>query len=627
MSLVSHHNAKDVLHRLLELPQGSPIAVDCETTGLFPYQGDRLRGFSFAFHEGDEIPGFYVPVGYPEGNLDLGHLHTICGAIKSLDPIYVYHHAKFDLRFLRQLPMQPNGGRYFPVPEPYKLWDTKLVAWLMDENYSTSLDAQVKLHHLGEKMNYWMALVIEIGTKSLKDEGVKRPKKDDIVRRGLALITAEQTAEYGAEDAILTLMLRDTQLEILRTESPLYGDPSPAIEREHDVQRLLLRVEDNGVMVDEGMVEDLRQSVEKERAEIERWFIENFATDVTKNAQVARLLFDTLGLEPPIKTPSGKPSVNRQTLELLDAPEHHSVIERLLRHRRLQKSMVGYLVPLAEYVAPDQRLHPTFWQHGTVTGRFSCANPNLQTIPRADTLEGVRNVFVAAEGYELWEYDLQAAELRVLAGMAQEQRLIDQLEQGTDMHSANAAEIFGPNFTPLQRRAAKNIMYGWSYGLTKRETASKYITSPTVSFKQAMEIADTVLLGIKKLYPRIFKLMNATTRRAEKAGYIRIHDEAWPGRFRHFITEADKAPRMYTALNAQVQGGIGEFMKDVMLAAEYKLEQLGARLCLQVHDSLVIEVPEGQGEAVQQVLQWVADTLNPFAMRMIFDAKPWEAHD
>lgn len=606
--LVSNPLAIGIAERIHKLPQGTAIAVDCETTGLHPYQGDKLRGFSFAYRlPSGETQSFYVPVGYPEGNLTGLNVKLICEALHSVDPVWIYHHAKFDLRFLRQLPRSGNGGQFFPVPRPGRLWDTKVVAWLMDENMSTSLDAQALLH-LGEpKSEYMKELVKERG--------------------GWDKLTAADTAEYGAKDAELTLRLYEVQWGMLIENHPsIHGNPIGAIEREMRVQGMLLRIEDNGILVDSGWLVELHEMAEKECSEIEAEFLGNYGVNINSTKQLAELLYDTLGMEVPAKTPGGKRSTSRAALEQLAGGEHHDMINRLLRQRRLRKAISGYLVPLQGLVADDDRLHPTFWSMGTVTGRFSCSDPNLQTIPRADTLEGVRSVFRAEEGMELWEYDLAAAELRVMAGMAGEENLIRQLETGADMHSENAKAIFGEGFTGLQRRAAKNIMYGWSYGLTKRETASKYITGPDVTFAEAMKISDQVLNGIKQLYPKIFRLMQRSTREADKAGHILLGDR-WPGRYRRFVTESQRQPRTYTALNARVQGGIGEFMKDVMLDVEEKLAHQGARICLQVHDSLVIEVPEGMGEEVQRTLQRAADDLNPFKMRMIFDGKPWEDHD
>jgi DNA polymerase-1 len=190
------------------------------------------------------------------------------------------------------------------------------------------------------------------------------------------------------------------------------------------------------------------------------------------------------------------------------------------------------------------------------------------------------------------------------------------------MHARLAEEVFGPNWTGIQRRYAKNIGYGFFYGLTSPTTASKYIGGP-----DGIKLAVKILTGLKEMYPNVVRLMKRTQREAEKLGYVKIHDTAWPGRYRRFVTEAEQKPYAYTALNAKVQGGIGEMMKDVMLAAEPHLDIVGARLDLQVHDELVIEVPIGYGPEVLCSLQYVLDKVNPFDMPMVFTGKPWSEHE
>lgn len=630
-ALVDNKNVTEVISLLAELPRGvgHPIAIDCETTGLHPYQGDKLRGFSIAFEHGNQVLSFYIPVGYPNSldNLTVPNIQRLCGAINEVDPTYVYHHAKFDLRFLRQLPRRADGGVFFPVPPVGRFWDTKVVSWLMDENMSSSLKS-IAAHLWGEDQ---------------KDEQ-KKIKALIKERGGWDKLTAEDTAEYGAKDAEQTLRLRQHQIDTLQDSfTPmLYGNPRAAVARELQVQGLLLRMEDNGIMVDSGLLAELLEKAEARCGEIEALMLERYGVNVNSPKQVATLLFDTLDC---VKRKDGKalaqveardtgivdrdgvplitykvPSVARAVLEGLDDPS--GTVDLIMEQRRLRKAISSYLTPLAGLVGDDDRIHPTFWSMGTVTGRFSCSDPNLQTIPRADTLPGVRDIFVAPEGYELWSYDLKAAEQRVIAGMAQEPVLLEGIAAGTDMHSVLAARVFGENFTGLQRRYAKNLGYGFNYGLTSPTTAAKYIAGPN-----ATKLASKILDGLKELYPNIVRLMRTTSRKAEKVGYIRINEDHWPGRFRRFVTESPRKPYPYTALNAQIQGSISEAVKDYMLEAEAHLERIGARMVLQVHDAIVCEVPIGMGKEVGALLQEIADRFNFFQVRMEFDAQEWHEHE
>jgi DNA polymerase-1 len=484
VTLLSEKDVALVVERLEQLRPGDPIAIDCETTGLHPYQGDKLRGFSIAFRwtAANAMVSFYVPVGYPEGNLSTASVRRICQAIRDADPTYVYHHAKFDLRFLRQLPRAADGGTFFPVPPVGRFWDTKIVCWLMDENMSSSLK-EVAAYLWGEDQ---------------KDEqkAIKALIKE---RGGWDKLTAEDTGTYGAKDAEQTLRLYEHQVATLSGlfTPMLYGNPRPAVARELRIQGVLLRMEDNGIMVDSGYLEELLETAQKSCSEIEELMLERYGVNVNSPKQVSELVYWTLKL----KRKDGKaidlsaytltdsdkeylkankalptpPSVARSVLEELDDPS--GVVADILKHRRLRKAISSYLTPLSTMVGDDGRIHPTFWSMGTVTGRFSCSDPNLQTIPRSDTLPGVRDIFVAPEGYELWSYDLKAAEQRVIAGMAQEPVLLDGIAAGTDMHGVLASRECLARASPgLQRRFAKNIGYGFFYGLTSPVTAAKYIS-------------------------------------------------------------------------------------------------------------------------------------------------------
>lgn len=624
-ALVTNTNVNEVIALLEGLEQASPIAVDCETTGLHPYGVDKLRGFSIAFKRpGETCHSFYIPVGYGTiDDLSTSNVRRVCDAIAAVDPVYVYHHAKFDLRFLRQLPRANNDSVYFPVPPVGRFWDTKVVAWLMDENMSSSLKN----------------LAAYLWGEDQKDEQ-KKVKALIKERGGWDKLTAQDTAEYGAKDAEQTLRLYHHQQAALQEafQPMLYGNPSPAVARELRVQALLLRMEDRGVMIDSGLLAELLEKASLRCDEIEAQMVERYGVNVNSPKQVGAFLYDELGIEYPgakvdrdkgdrshgPEVPPVKPkqrAVNRETLEQLDDPS--GVVALILEQRRLRKAISSYLTPLAGLVGDDDRIHPTFWSMGTVTGRFSCSDPNLQTIPRADTLPGVRDIFVAPEGYELWEYDLQAAEMRVVAGMADEQVLIDGLNAGTDMHGLLASQVFGPDYTGIQRRYAKNIGYGFFYGLTSPTTAAKYISG-----KNGTRTAKKILDGLRAMYPNVVKLMRTESQAAEKQGFIRVHNVRWPGRFRRFITDSARKPYPYTALNARVQGGIGEFMKDIMLEMETVLDRTGARMVLQVHDSLVMEVPVGEGKNVLARLNACARVLCPPGwLPMIFDGKPWEEHE
>lgn len=255
----------------------------------------------------------------------------------------------------------------------------------------------------------------------------------------------------------------------------------------------------------------------------------------------------------------------------------------------------------------------------------NCSGPNLMTIPRGDTLVGVRDCFIAAPGYTLWEYDLKSAELYVQAALSGDALLTAVLLEGRDRHSETAAAVFGPDFTGLQRRLAKNLNYGWSYGIGAKKFA-RYMVAGTDQpvNNEVVAQARAILNDYARAYGGLAQLMRGLERYADKHGFVPLHKD---GRYRRFRSPGKTVPS-YNALNAVVQGGIAELMKDVMLKLDAPLTNMGARLCLQVHDSLVIEVPDPlNGQVVGDLLQTITDDINPFSLRMEWDAQPWSAHE
>ncbi len=569
------------------------LAIDTETTGLHPYQEDRLTGISVAGrdHLTREPWSFYLPVGHAPSevkNWDPVPLIALIDQSARWGRRHLYHHGKFDWAFMAEA---YPGDLYLPG----NLHDTKVCAWLADENQRSGLKEQAAL---------WWGEDARAEQKALRA----------LLRGGKswADLTAPDIAEYAEKDAVLTAQLFEHQAE--------HADFSrDALEREHAVQRSLYRMIRTGIRVDASAIERQESQARLALSAVESKF-EGVNLDSPK--QLAKLLYEDWSLECPQRTPSGAPSTSRAVLETLEG--QHPGVAAIMEQRRLRKALSAYYAPLRDRLGRDGRIHPWFSSTSTVTGRFSCSDPNLQTIPRGDTLAGVRDVFVPAEGYELWEYDLSSAELRVIAGFANEPGMISALEEGRDLHGETAASIFGPDFTGLQRRLAKNLNYGFAYGIGPEKFATYIVAGTGKPVTPAVVAAARQILdGYRRTYPRLVRLMSHLESVARSEGRIPLHVD---GRFRHFRSPGVQVG-YYTALNAIVQGGIGEFMKEVMVNVEPELKLAGARLCLQVHDSLVIEVPPGSGRFIAGVLQRIADDLHPFRMRMLWDAAPWGDHD
>lgn len=582
-----------------------PVAIDTETTGLYPYQDDELRGISVTYAGRSH----YFSVSHADERVSRPLLRDFFAAVAPFPQ--VYHHAVFDWAFLAKL------GLGFQVPKV--CWDTQVAAWLEDENVRHGLkeqaamwfgedskDEQTALKKLfkgktiTECLTELKAEYPDAKVKDLREESRRRSAES---KRTWADLEAHQIAPYAAKDTELTMRLFERQQTIVGAH---------AWKREMDVQRVLYRMMQTGIKVDPGAATVQLEAAQKRLAEVEA----NFEINLASPKQLGELIFDDWGL-PDLHDRS----TARHVLEELEGA--HDGLDLILEHRRLAKAVGGYYEPLLGRIADDGRVHAVFSSTSTVTGRLSCSAPNLQTIPRGDTLVGVRDLFVPEPGLELWEYDLSSAELRVMAGWAGEDAILSALDEGRDLHSETAASVFGPNFTPLQRRLAKNLNYGYAYGIGPRKFAS-YIVAGTgvpvglVHVDQARRILD----GYADTYPDLSRLMKGLERVAARDGEIPLHVE---GRRRRFRSPGIQVP-YYTALNAIVQGGIAEHLKSIMVQLEGSVRDY-AWLCLQVHDSLVFEVLPGYGPKVQQVLQEMSDDLDDFDARMIWDAQRWEDHD
>lgn len=625
------------------------LAIDTETTGLRVYQNDRPTGISCAYWwpigQRETMHSWYLPVGHVESkNLSPRRLLQ---AFNRHPGIQCYHHAEFDWRVLTLC-----GD--FKVPDSEHLYDTLVVEFLIDENADKRLK-WVASRYFGEDAKAEMEAMKKIKRGRTQADVYKElrqtekwgkphpaaPARAEAARiaaaskKTFATLTATDMAEYGARDAELTLMTchhQGTKTFVLDEER------FAAMQREYDVLHVLYRMMGTGIHVNKQACVAQANVAQVRLDELTALFADINMNSVT---QLIKMIYVDWGVPVQHRTATGQPSTNKEALEELnDDPR----VADLLEYRHLNKAMVGYYRPLHETIAEDGRIHPSFSSTRTVTARLSCSDPNLQTIPRADTLEGVRDLFEPAPGYELWEFDLAQAELRIMAGFCEDENLIGALSRGEDLHALTALRVFGPDFTPLQRRVGKNLNYGFPYGVGPRKAAKYRVTSdtpmtecaawkwnrasgvkrPKQCYKCLVCTAADDLEGYRNAYPKLVRLMKGLERIARRDGVLPMIVD---GRYRHFRTPG-RIVKFYTALNAVVQGAVAECMKSYMVRGEPGWISLGARLCLQVHDSLVMEVLPGTGEKVGALLQSVADELDYFEhLPMRFDCKNWTDHD
>jgi DNA polymerase-1 len=386
---------------------------------------------------------------------------------------------------------------------------------------------------------------------------------------------------------------------------------------ERPLVRVLARMESNGIRIDREFLEtlsaDLAQQCEMYVQRIYAHAGEEF--NVNSTPQLRAILFEKLGLVPVKKTKTG-PSTDADSLQKM--AEEHPIIEDLLRYREVEKLRSTYADALPPLIAADGRIHATFKQTDTTTGRISSESPNLQNVPvrTADGRE-MRRAFIADDGWGILTADYSQIELRVLAHLAEDPGLIDAFERGVDVHTATAAKVFGVDESAVdaaQRRFAKVVNYGLAYGMEAYGLGQR-LGIPT---GEAAEILDAYFDG----FPNVKTFMVDTVREAKERGYTttifgrrRQISELSSDNFR--IRQMGE--RM--AQNAPVQGSAADIFKLAMIDLDRALDQAGspARMLLTVHDELVLEVPEDDRDDTETLVRDVMESVTELRVPLTVD--------
>ncbi|MDD3412181.1 MAG: DNA polymerase, partial [Eubacteriales bacterium] len=372
-------------------------------------------------------------------------------------------------------------------------------------------------------------------------------------------------------------------------------------EMERPLTRVLFQMEREGFGVDAKALSELGAQFTAEidfcRAEVYRLSgVEGFNLNSPK--QLGDVLFETLHLPAPKKSKAGAYSTAAEVLESLD----HPLIAPLLRYRKLTKLEGTYIEGLGRLIDKTGRVHTTFDQTATVTGRISSLEPNLQNIPvRSEEGREIRKAFVAAPGHVLVDADYSQIELRVLAHLSGDPAMQDAFRRGQDIHARTAAEVAGvpiEQVTPAMRRSAKAVNFGIVYGISGFGLARNI----GVSRQEAAEFIQTYF----ERYPGVKHFMDECVR----LGYERGYAETMFGRRRPLfeLQSANRAVRSFgerAAMNTPVQGAAADIIKLAMVRVDEELTKGGfaGKLILQVHDELVVECPEAEAQAVAELLQ------------------------
>ena len=557
---------------LKKLNDAKLIAFDTETTGLDAQQA-QLVGLSFAVKPGEAayIPLTHSYMGVPE-QLDRD---TVLRALKPLleDPskAKVGQHAKYDMNILANCAI--GGDQSCGIMVQGVAFDNMLESYVLDSTGSRHDMDSLALKYLGHTTTSF---------QDIAGKGVKQLTFDQI--------SLEQAGPYAAEDADVTLRLHHVLHEKLAAIPSLN---SVLTDIEMPLVPVLARIERQGALVDANLlgIQSVELGDKLVALEREAFAIAGEEFNLSSPKQLGVILYEKLGLPIISKTAKGQPSTAEAVLAEL-AEQDFPLPKVLMQYRSMSKLKSTYTDRLPEQINPRTgRIHTSYHQAVTATGRLSSSDPNLQNIP-IRTAEGrrIRQAFVAPKGYKLLAADYSQIELRIMAHLAKDEGLLHAFRNNLDVHSATAAEVFGVDLADVtidQRRSAKAINFGLIYGMSAFGLAKQI----GVDRKQSQAYIDRYFAR----YPGVLDYMERTRTQAAEQGYV----ETIFGR-RLYLPEINaKNPALRkgaerTAINAPMQGTAADIIKKAMVSVDNWLSASGldARVILQVHDELVLEVRE-----------------------------------
>ena len=554
------------------LAEAREIAFDVETTDTNAMRAE-LVGIALAFADDD---GVYIPTGHlPEfaGGPQLGRevvLEAVGPALVRDSLAKVGHNLKYDFTVLGRL-----GLRVAPLS-----FDTMIAEWLCDP----------ASHNLGLKALAY----VRLGRSMTEIETLIGRGKS---QRSMAEVPISATAPYAIADACACLALKpalEAELESKRQRSLFQDVEMPLVP-------VLAQMESAGVRLDRDFLRHLSAELEARLADLEAEIFQTVGHSFNLNStqQLSRLLFDELGLSAPgrnRRTSAGLQSTAGDILEEMRGA--HPVVARIVDHREIAKLKSTYTDALQAQIDPATgRVHTSFSQTGSVTGRLASADPNLQNIPiRTELGRRIRRAFIAAPGQRLLSVDYSQIELRIVAHMAQDEEMIRAFLDDHDIHATTAAAVFGvaaDGVTSEMRRQAKAVNFGLIYGM------SAFGLSRSTGMTLAE--AETFVKAYFDRFPGVRRYLDEVRAQAARLGFV----ETLLGRRRYFpqlmaggppSSEVVRSRARREAVNAPIQGSAADIIKLAMLRLPGELRQAGlsARMLLQVHDELVLECPAAE---------------------------------
>jgi len=582
-------NSEQALDKLIaQLAAAKEFVIDLETSSKEAMAAE-LVGISLSSAPGE---AFYIPVGH-----------------RTLSPI-------------AQLALPQVTARLKPLLEDGKIakiaqngkFDMTVLAEYGIKLRNLAFDTMIAAYLLGEK---------SLGLKVLAFNklGIEMTPITDLIGKGakqvsMAMVETEQAADYACADADITLRLKNR----LEPELHQQGLWQLFSEVEMPLIPVLVAMERNGVALDTELLRDMSHSLGKEmlRLEAEVYNSLGYRFNINSSQQLSRILYEELKLPTARKTKSGY-TTDAAALEELKGT--HPIVELVLQYRQLAKLKSTYTDAFPALINPKTgRVHTSFNQTGTTTGRLSSSEPNLQNIPIRSELGGkIRQAIIAEPGWYLLSADYSQIDLRALAHISRDPELVDTFLRDEDVHTFTASRVFNvppDEVTPDMRRVAKTVNFGVIYGM------SNYGLEQATDFSR--EEAAQFIASYFEKYPGVQDYIEATRRQARELGYV----QTVLGR-RRYIPEINSPNRQIReaaermAINMPVQGTSADIIKIAMVELHHEMEkrEMRSRMILQVHDELVFEIPPEELDLMKELVSKIMPNALKLSVPLKIDIK------
>ena len=588
----SEDKRSDLVQKLLT---SEILSLDTETTGTEPMEAE-LVGMSFSIAENE---AFYVPVP-SERSEALKIVNEFRSVFENEKSLKVGQNIKYDMIVLQNYGVEVKGA----------LFDTMIAHYVLQPELRHGMD------YLAEIYLHYQTIPIDelIGPKGKNQKNMRDLAPEEVYR-------------YACEDADVTLKLK----KVLEKELKKNDAEALFYEIEMPLVPVLVTIERNGVLLDTEALKasSAHFSAQLENIEKEIYALAGETFNIASPKQVGEVLFDKLKIvEKAKKTKTGQYVTSEEVLESLR--HKHPVVEKILEHRGLKKLLGTYIDALPQLINPRTgRVHTSFNQTVTATGRLSSSNPNLQNIPiRDENGKEIRKAFIPDEGCLFFSADYSQIELRIMAHLSEDQNMIDAFRSNHDIHAATAAKIYKKEIEEVDadmRRKAKTANFGIIYGISVFGLAERM----NVDRKEAKELIE----GYFETYPEVKAYMDKSVKVAQEKGYVEtiFHRK----RFLPDINSRNAVVRGYAernAINAPIQGSAADIIKVAMIRIHQRFlkEGIQAKMILQVHDELNFSVPLNEKEKVEKIVIEEMERAYPMQVPLKADCgwgKNWlEAH-